>query len=217
MDSSNTSVLFGILLYILYVLLPLIPAYIIYKQFPDTKVGASGLLGNLKVNSTGAFAAYIVVVVLGYFVVRHIQGLITFSVNQGSTWKVSSKVVFQEKNSDGNWVPAKDITDDDVEDKLDIRTNPNYTEKNLNEVDFITHSINGLPKITFSYPSYASATIDLNNPELKIDTEKKEIKLGTIFLQRTTQEYEPQNFQDQTSLQQLNLVPFGGPANNDQE
>jgi hypothetical protein len=49
------------LLQVLWVLLPLIPAVLIYRLFPDTKVGVSGPLANLTVRASGAFAGYLVV------------------------------------------------------------------------------------------------------------------------------------------------------------
>jgi hypothetical protein len=85
-------VLYGLLLYILYVVMPLIPSVIIYKMFPDTTVGATGLLGNLKINATGAFAAYIIIVVLGHFVIK--RNLEFIDQLESTTWEITSKVTY---------------------------------------------------------------------------------------------------------------------------
>jgi hypothetical protein len=53
-----------IALLLLAVILPLIPAVITYKLFPNTEVGLKGPLQGLSVRATGAFAAYVVVFLL---------------------------------------------------------------------------------------------------------------------------------------------------------
>ena len=42
----------------IWVALPLVPAILIYRYFPDTQVVASGPLAGLTVKASGAFAAY---------------------------------------------------------------------------------------------------------------------------------------------------------------
>ena len=76
---SNAAVLYSFVLYVLYVLLPLVPAILIFKFFPDAKVTVSGPLQNLTVNATGAFAAYVVTVALGFFLVRDVESQIGFT------------------------------------------------------------------------------------------------------------------------------------------
>jgi hypothetical protein len=63
-------------LYALYVLLPMIPAVLIYRLFPNTAVTVSGPLANLTINASGAFAAYVVTVALGYGLVSKTDALI---------------------------------------------------------------------------------------------------------------------------------------------
>ena len=67
LDPDIVAVAFSLLLYVFYVLLPVVPAVIIYKLFPETKVALSGPFQNFTLNATGAFAAYIVTAGLGYF------------------------------------------------------------------------------------------------------------------------------------------------------
>lgn len=49
------------LILILVVILPLLPAILIYKIFPNTHIKASGTIGALTWNASGAFAAYMIV------------------------------------------------------------------------------------------------------------------------------------------------------------
>jgi hypothetical protein len=44
--------------YLLAVLCPLIPAILIYRLFPETKVSVPGPLAGLTLRAGGAFAAY---------------------------------------------------------------------------------------------------------------------------------------------------------------
>lgn len=67
---NDPTVAYFFYLYLLYVLLPLVPAILIFKIFPETKVTVSGPLQNLTLNATGAFAAYVVTVGLGFFLVQ---------------------------------------------------------------------------------------------------------------------------------------------------
>jgi len=69
----DPAVIYSFCLYVLYVLLPLIPAILIFRLFPETKVTVSGPLQNLTLNATGAFAAYVVTVALGFFLVRNVE------------------------------------------------------------------------------------------------------------------------------------------------
>jgi hypothetical protein len=73
---NDPAVAYSFVLYTLYVCLPLVPAVLIFRLFPDSKVSVSGPLQNFTVNATGAFAAYIVTVALGFFIVRYVESQI---------------------------------------------------------------------------------------------------------------------------------------------
>jgi hypothetical protein len=76
---NDPAVVYSFCLYLLYVLLPLIPAILIFRLFPETKVAVSGPLQNLTVKTTGAFAAYVVTALLGFFLVRQVEAQIVSS------------------------------------------------------------------------------------------------------------------------------------------
>ena len=48
------------LVYVLAVVGPLVPAVLIYRLFPNTRVSVSGPLAGLTLRARGAFAAYLV-------------------------------------------------------------------------------------------------------------------------------------------------------------
>jgi hypothetical protein len=186
--SANEPIFFGIFLYLIYVLVPLIPAILIYKIFPETKVGTEGLLGQLKINATGAFAAYLIVIVVGYFIIQNIQRLINASSVDNSAWFVKSRVVLTEKNGAG-FVNSLRITDDSLRMKLDVKATPDYNQKNLAEVSFPTYYKDGYSKISFTYPGFESQIKALNPDSVKFNFEKRTIDLGTIELKEIKQVY----------------------------
>src|SRR5215471_8392044 len=59
--------------HIIWVLLPLAPAVLIYWLFPNTPVAVSGPLSGLTVRTGGAFGAYLVVLLLTYGQLRTIN------------------------------------------------------------------------------------------------------------------------------------------------
>src|SRR5262249_1973110 len=60
----------------IWVALPLVPAILIYRYFPNTQVAASGPLAGLTVKASGAFAAYLVVFLLIFGLVSPIKDVI---------------------------------------------------------------------------------------------------------------------------------------------
>ena len=91
---NNQAVIYSLLIYVLYLLIPLIPAILIFKNFPETKVAVSGPFQSLTVNTTGAFAAYLLIVLLGAYPVGRaelqlqwsrfypVKGVIDLNANQ---------------------------------------------------------------------------------------------------------------------------------------
>src|SRR3954454_16755298 len=82
--------------YVLWICGPLIPATIIYKLAPNEPIGLAGPLGNLKINASGAFAAYIIVFSLASPIVSNMMNTVTGMVNPA--WTVSARVRLQGEN-----------------------------------------------------------------------------------------------------------------------
>ncbi len=203
---DNQQVLYGMLIYVLYVVMPLLPSIIIYKLFPNTSVGANGVLGNLKINATGAFAAYIITVILGHYVIK--QNLDFVRKIDKTNWEIKSKVEFVD--TDGNLL--KEVSDLDLKNKLIIKTTPDYNVKNLNGIVFIAYAKGELPKVTFSYPGYEPKLMDLDAKDESIikDFAENKIDLGTIRLVKQRQKFDASKFENDTIIQP-NPVPFEGP------
>ncbi len=166
MDTNIAAVLLSCLLYSLYVLLPMIPAIVIYRLFPDTKVALSGPLANLTMKSTGAFAAYIVVVSLGYFLIKNTHTIIAGMVQP--MWTI--KATLELQGTDG-----KKLDDQSPLQYLEVFLKPDLRIK---EGKFIKLQVpsTGVSKpeylINFKIPQFGEITIDtsqLKSSEIEED------------------------------------------------
>ena len=61
---------FKILVFIIWFLVPAIPAVIIFKLIPDNKVFVKGPFQGLKINLTGAFGGYFLLILISYLMVK---------------------------------------------------------------------------------------------------------------------------------------------------
>jgi hypothetical protein len=101
--------------HILWVLLPLAPAVLIYWLFPNTPVAVSGPLSGLTVRTGGAFGAYLVVLLLTYGQLRTINQSIALLDSQ--FWNVRGTVQLVDSK-------ARPIDSPDLLQKLVVLTKP---------------------------------------------------------------------------------------------
>ena len=159
MDKQILTVIFSFALYIIYVLLPMIPAMVIYKLFPDTTITADGTLSGWKVKTTGAFAGYIVTVFLGYFLVQNTHHLIAQINNP--YWEVSAKV--QLLNEDGTQYHIK-RSNDNLIDTLEVMVAPRLQRVNSGTVHLIIPGSRKnweMTELKFEIPNYGYTQINL--------------------------------------------------------
>lgn len=165
-------------LYALYVLLPIIPTAVIYRLFPNTSVTVSGPLAKLTLNASGAFAAYIVTVALGYGLVNRIDALIAGLSRP--TWEVSTKI--QLKDNEGNPIRHAGSLVKDlrvvVDPPLEQRIYPQI------KVRLPLLTPDAWPILVLHVPGFQEAPIDLAN-ELKEHTAVRDALKGSITLKRT--------------------------------
>jgi len=159
MDKQILTVIFSFVLYIIYVLLPMIPAMVIYKLFPDTTITTSGTLSGWKVKTTGAFAGYIITVVLGYFLVQNTHHLIAQINNP--YWEISAKV--QLLNEDGSKYHIK-RSNDNLIDTLEVMVAPKLQRVNSGTVHLIIPGSKknwDMTELKFEIPNYGYTQINL--------------------------------------------------------
>ena len=83
-----------IVLLAIWVGLPLVPAIMIYRYFPETQVFASGPLAGLKVKTSGAFAAYLIVFLCIFLLVNTTKDVIGSGMRP--FWEIRGKVKLVE-------------------------------------------------------------------------------------------------------------------------
>jgi hypothetical protein len=179
---SHESVLYTYLmiLHASWVLLPLVPAVLIYWLFPDSKVAMSGPFASLTVRASGAFAGYLIIVAATYSVTQRIEN--TIGGFQHSFWSVRGTITLLDSDN------KTEITSDDLLRKLNIQTKPEILSA---QSHFITLDIPErgprLPFLVLDIPEFGRKTIDLSVEE-RVDNDdyNHEFKLkGPIVIQKT--------------------------------
>jgi hypothetical protein len=178
MDQNTQAVLFSFACWFLWVILPMLPSIVIYKMFPKTKVTAQGTISNWKVRAGGAFAAYIVVVLLGYGPFESTQRIINVIGNCG--WIVHGQVVLKDTNN-------QQVRGNNLLKALQVTMIPDVITK-LNQVVEVQIPPQGteIPhySLAFSIPEFGEETIDLQHlpKEAEINAYKRRIDLKDIVV-----------------------------------
>jgi hypothetical protein len=165
----------------LWVLLPLVPAVVIYLIFPKTQVSISGPLQGLTIRSSGAFAAYLIVFLATYHLLN------VMNDNLGGmfrpSWTISGTVIV--KDADGRIIQ----TDQDSP-ALNIRLSPPNISLDNRAFRAVIPEIDGeIPVIYISYPGYGEDSIDPNGSEavhrLRVDYPRRRMELiSPLVIQR---------------------------------
>lgn len=158
MDPSTES----ILLLALWVLLPLVPSTIIYKVFPDTQVAASGPLAALTIRASGAFAAYLIILLVSIFPVRTVQG--TIDANSNGYWRVSMPIQVLKGPE------RTPVTVD--EDAVSVSVIPVEFGYSQGEAwTYVKRSGPYFPKIRVSVDKIGNGSVDLSDPNISVSVD----------------------------------------------
>lgn len=173
-------VLLSFALQALYILVPIIPAVIIYRMFPATTTTVEGtLVSNWKVKAGGAFAAYIVTVLLGYFLAIGTQRMIVGMTD--TTWTVGGNVELLDQN--GNPINS----DSDLLKSLDVEIHPPPKDVSGHHLDMRVPVEKDDPSgywIHISIPEFGANDYSLDasttdaSYTVKYDREKRKILIG---------------------------------------
>jgi len=164
--------LFGVVLLVLTALLPLVPAVVIYMFFPDTKVAASGPLAKLSIRATGAFAAYLIVLMaVSPFSYLNYKSLAAMST---PVWTIKAKLVVMD--------PAdKEVRNPSVFEGLTVTLDPEFFESPAgNFLIKVPELDKRIPKISLNIPTIGQETLDvteLEESQVSRDEGLKEIKV----------------------------------------
>ncbi|MEP6955716.1 MAG: hypothetical protein ABI883_02735 [Chthoniobacterales bacterium] len=90
--------------YVLNLLVPLIPAVIIYRLFPEGKTNNSsveGSVGGWKIKAIGAWGAYVTAFVLGFWAINSTAVPLIRAVGGASVWTVESDLKLVDEHGRG--------------------------------------------------------------------------------------------------------------------
>ena len=167
-----------IVLLIIWVGLPLVPAIMIYRYFPETQVFASGPLAGLKVKTSGAFAAYLIVFLCILLLVNTTKDVIGSGMRP--YWEIRGKVKLVDEN-------GKPISGEDLLKTIHVEVVPDPLGHERGKLTLKVPQDRGdLPDIYVVIPDWGkSEAIDLNRESWvkqwrRRDSFRKIIDLGDV-------------------------------------
>jgi len=162
-----------------WVALPLLPAILIYRLFPNTQVAASGPLAGLTVKASGAFAAYLIVFVFIFPLVNMTSDAIGSGVRP--FWEITGEVKLIDHH-------GQEIQNMALLEKMDLRTKPQvlgHTGEILS-LKLPQDARGKLPRIQVVIPKWGEHSIDVSQPYLSMNRNGflKTIDVGVIKITR---------------------------------
>jgi hypothetical protein len=150
-----------------WVLLPLLPAILTFRLFPQTSVAVSGPFANLTVRAGGAFAAYLIVFAATYFfLVKTIRDDIDSWKAPHQFWTVQIPVEFI--GADGNRITNKNSIMN-VLSNMKVETRPDQHEFGSGKITLriVPFEAGRLPLVTLKINNFVDETIDLADSQLQ--------------------------------------------------
>jgi hypothetical protein len=142
---------------VFWVLLPLIPAVLIYRLFPDTSVAISGPLAGLTVRATGAFAGYLIVLAIIHSWTTYAYDFVGGSLHPA--WTIQGRLNIVSKDG----TPIRELPGDFFQ-KICLRTDPNiYTFEYPTFTITVPETPNGIPKIYLETAYGRSVPLELDD------------------------------------------------------
>jgi hypothetical protein len=138
--------LFLLALLAVWVSMPLFPAVLIYRRFPNTPLVASGPLAGLTINTGGAFAAYLIILLIVTPLVNTAKDLIGGSMRP--YWEIRGEVSLVDET--GKEIQALD----QVLVGMRLQTRPDILghDGNTLRLKIPEESEGRLPQIVISFP-----------------------------------------------------------------
>jgi hypothetical protein len=155
---------------ILIVLLPMVPAILIFLVFPKTDMVAQGPLQGLSIRAGGAFGAYLVVllVLIGWMSSSDI-----FKATR--SWRVMADVVI--KNKEGRVVDARALDKDALSVSYVPASHETYLQRNKFRIYVTATEINGaIPTMTITYSGVGNATLNLDDLDDGVKVSRDDIR-----------------------------------------
>jgi hypothetical protein len=172
MAQNAQALLYLLLLLAAWLLLPLLPAWITYRITPAQKLGLSGPLAQLTVRASGAFAAYLALLLVSYPVVAKGGMPIIGSMATPSVWTFKADIVAIDESGRQVSVP------ENVK-ELDVSFRPLMHDLGKSRLLVrLPYNPGKWPFMTVTIPGFGGAEIDLNRlPGVELDHFTKTVEL----------------------------------------
>ena len=166
-----------------WVLLPLVPAILIYLIFPKTQTRVQGPLSGLSIRASGAFAAYFIVLIATTpLLIRQNNNLESLL---HPTWTITGSI--QLEDEDGHRLAFNNRGESPF--KIDL--DPQLVEATGTDgfkIRVPEREDNSVPTLLITYPDFASHTLDPNHPDpgenVKIDADNKLVDVTSPIILR---------------------------------
>ena len=166
----------------LWVLLPLVPAVLIYLIFPKSVVALKGPFSGLTIRASGAFAAYFIILLVTIPMLNRLNQNLENEFRP--TWQISGSVRLQDEN--GKNIPY----DNRNNSPLSIELDPKLVTP-VGRYGFSMHVpeiADKIPAIHVRYPGVGTYLLDPMSPEegekVKIDHYRKKVEIVTPLIIR---------------------------------
>ena len=155
-----------------WVLLPLLPAVLIYRLFPNNPLVVSGPLAGLTVKTGGAFGAYLLIVLLTWVQIEKINSLVWGLQDQ--IWTVKTHIQLVDEKE-------KPINSEEWTRRFELVLSPEVHSINKHVVRLrLVEDKDGLPVTELKVKDFGSHVIDWS--VAKRNTLWRTIDLGTIMI-----------------------------------
>ena len=210
LDKNILAAILSIILYLLYVLIPLMPSILIYKLFPKTRVSLSGPLKGLTMKATGAFAAYVIILLLGYTqidIANNMINRLTIPPDETQLWTVETMVELRNYQNEV-------IEDDKLIKTTEISIQPDLILKSGKHIHLkLPKTVQNWPNhlIRYSIPGFGENTFNLNDIDENLDYGNKILNISNpIIIKISSNHARPYNELQQPIVGE----PSGGPPKN---
>ncbi|MEA3187276.1 MAG: hypothetical protein QOD99_1106 [Chthoniobacter sp.] len=171
--------------YLLNLLVPIIPAVIIYRLFPEGKArragdGSSveGSVGGWKIKAVGAWGAYVTAFVLGHWTINATAIPLIKAVGGASVWKIDSD--FQLTDENGNEI-------DGTVEKLEVEPPMVVPWGKRATITVFSETLDPPENVRMKMEGYGYKTVDLQGAV----TTNGKIKLAPIKLTKLSKTLSP--------------------------
>jgi hypothetical protein len=140
-------------LHAVWVLLPLVPAILIYRLFPNTAVAVSGPLSNLTLKASGAFAAYFIILLVTLPLVQRHEDV--FGRFERPVWTIEGHIKLFDKD-------GKEVISDALLGKTVVQTNPRPHKVEGYFLQMDIPDTGRFPWLILEIPGFGKAVVNLS-------------------------------------------------------